>query len=92
MNTHNLLCDDFDRAAKNRQMVANKENITGYEQIELASELIPDMVIMRRKLKLSQHQLATILGVDPSTISRWERENRLPNIDDAAKIWAWMQR
>jgi len=47
---------------------------------------------LRKKLKLTQEQLANKLGVDKQTISRWERGERRPSplakrqIDRLSKI------
>ncbi len=37
----NLLCDDFESAARNREMVANKEQIIGYILVEEAMRKLP---------------------------------------------------
>ncbi len=41
---------------------------------------------LRKSHKLNQQQLAKIFGVAQNTVSNWESENRLMDIDIAAKI------
>lgn len=38
-----------------------------------------DIKKLRKRLKLSQIELADKLGVDPTTISRWERKEQRPS-------------
>jgi transcriptional regulator with XRE-family HTH domain len=40
----------------------------------------------REELKLSQKELAERIGVEPMTVSRWERGNNLPNKKHWPKI------
>ena len=45
----------------------------------------------RYELKLSQYQLAVILGVSPGAISRWEKCNRIPRSKNSQQILRWLQ-
>jgi len=38
-----------------------------------------DIKALRKKLKMTQRELADKLSVDPITVSRWERMERLPS-------------
>lgn len=41
---------------------------------------------IRQELKLSQNKFSELLGVNQTTIARWEDENRVPTIDTALDI------
>ena len=45
-----------------------------------------NLMIARKRKKLTQEQLAKILKVDRITISRWERGEARPNIDKLKKL------
>lgn len=40
----------------------------------------------RKKKKLSQNDIARIIGVKQNTISQWEIEKRIPNVLQALKL------
>ena len=41
---------------------------------------------LREENNLSQHQLATLIGISHNAISLWERRLRTPNFDDVIKF------
>ncbi len=45
----------------------------------------------RHKLRLSQAQLAVILGVSDAALSRWEHGNRNPRAEHLQQILRWLQ-
>lgn len=47
---------------------------------------------VRMKLELSQSDLAKALGISYSTISRWERENREPQMAMLGKFYNYCER
>lgn len=44
----------------------------------------------REKLGLTQAEVAAAVGVDPQTISRWERDERRPSAEDYIKVSDYM--
>lgn len=44
------------------------------------------IVRVRAEIELSQRQLARLLGVSPSAVSRWEAGHRFPTLSHLAKI------
>lgn len=47
---------------------------------------------VRMKLELNQEMLAKKLGVSYSTVSRWERENRDPQMATLGKFYNFCER
>ena len=41
---------------------------------------------IREKRKLSQNKFGELLGVNQSTVKRWEDEDRIPTIDSAIEV------
>lgn len=41
---------------------------------------------LREKRNLSQNRLASMIGVNQTTIARWEDDNRTPNLDNAIDV------
>ena len=41
---------------------------------------------LREKKNLSQNKFAEIIGVNQTTIARWEDDNRTPNLDNAIDV------
>lgn len=41
---------------------------------------------LREEKKLSQNKLADMIGVNQTTIARWEDDNRTPNLDNAIDV------
>lgn len=41
---------------------------------------------LREKRNLSQNKLAEMVGVNQTTIARWEDDNRTPNLDNAIDV------
>lgn len=41
---------------------------------------------IREKRKLSQNKLAEMIGVNQTTVARWEDDNRTPNLDNAIDV------
>ncbi len=46
----------------------------------------------RRQRRLSQTQLAVILGVSYSALSRWEHGNRNPRAEHSEQVSRWLHR
>ena len=52
----------------------------GYIPFETSAKSIGEKIITYRKLRgLSQKQLARQLGIDPGTLSKWERDKQKPS-------------
>jgi len=52
----------------------------GYAPFETSAKSIGEKIIIYRKLRgLSQKQLARQLGIDPGTLSKWEKDKRRPS-------------
>lgn len=47
---------------------------------------------VRMKLELSQESLAKELGISYATVSRWERENREPQMATLGKFYNFCER
>lgn len=45
-----------------------------------------NLKFLREKRNLSQNKLAEMIGVNQTTIARWEDENRTPNLDNAIDV------
>lgn len=58
----------------------------GYNPLPAASTLAERLVRQRTSLGLSQEEAACGLGVDPSTLARWERGQREPAGGFAARV------
>lgn len=41
---------------------------------------------LREKRNLSQNKLAEMIGVNQTTVARWEDDNRTPNLDNAIDV------
>ena len=41
---------------------------------------------LREKRNLSQNKLADMIGVNQTTVARWEDDNRTPNLDNAIDV------
>ena len=41
---------------------------------------------LREKKKLSQNKFAEMIGVNQTTVARWEDDNRTPNLDNAIDV------
>lgn len=41
---------------------------------------------LREQKKLSQNKLAEMIGVNQTTVARWEDDNRTPNLDNAIDV------
>jgi len=42
-------------------------------------EATPDIIILRKKLQLSQHQFAKTYCINPETLKKWEQHRRNPD-------------
>ena len=49
----------------------------------------PEIRAAREKRKLTQAALAKIIGVDPMTVSRWEREAKRPSNANYKLLALW---
>ena len=49
----------------------------------------PEIRAAREKRKLTQAALAAIIGVDPMTVSRWEREVKRPSNANYKLLALW---
>lgn len=47
---------------------------------------------VRAKKQLSQDELASAIGVSYSTVSRWEREDRTPQMKSIGKLIAYCEK
>ena len=47
---------------------------------------------VRMQLQLSQEELARQMGISFATVSRWERENRKPQLAILGKFYSFCQR
>ena len=56
-----------------------------------ARELGQKLKDTRHQLGLSQAQLAVILGVSDTALSRWEHGNRNPRAEHSQQILRWLQ-
>lgn len=45
-----------------------------------------NLKFLREKRNLSQNKLAEMIGVNQTTIARWEDDNRTPNLDNAIDV------
>src|SRR5262245_57722065 len=48
------------------------------------------MLASLRQRKMTQAELSTVLGVDSSTISRYERGDLVPSLEDAQKLLSFV--
>ena len=48
--------------------------------------------LVRMKLQISQTELSELMGVSYATISRWERENRKPQLAQLGKFYSFCKR
>ena len=52
----------------------------------MAEYFSKNLKFLREKNNLSQNRLAKIIGVNQTTIARWEDDNRVPTIDNAIDV------
>ena len=45
-----------------------------------------NLKFLREKRNLSQNKLAEMIGVNQTTVARWEDDNRTPNLDNAIDV------
>ena len=45
-----------------------------------------NLKFIREEKKLSQNKLAEMIGVNQTTVARWEDDNRTPNLDNAIDV------
>ena len=58
----------------------------GFNPLPEGDNLGEKLVNHRMARGLTQKQFAAQIGVDPSTLARWERDERMPNCKQAAKL------
>lgn len=64
----------------------NKEFETHFNQVKKEYELIEQIVVMRKKLNITQVELAKKAQVSQQAISRLEKEKHIPNLDTLLRI------
>jgi DNA-binding XRE family transcriptional regulator len=64
----------------------NKELETHFNQVKKEYELIEQIVVMRKKLNITQVELAKKAQVSQQSISRLEKEKHIPNLDTLLRI------
>ena len=64
----------------------NKELETHFNQVKKEYELIEQIVVMRKKLNITQVELAKKAQVSQQAISRLEKEKHIPNLDTLLRI------
>src|SRR5512147_702869 len=57
-----------------------------YNPFPRPASLGEELVLYRKLRGLSQKQMAQVLGVDPTTLARWERGQRLPSAKQMGRI------
>jgi transcriptional regulator with XRE-family HTH domain len=65
--------------------------LLGYNPLPVANTLAERLVRQRTSLGLSQKQSAERLGVDPSTLARWERGEREPTGAFAERVQRYVK-
>lgn len=64
----------------------NKDFKANFNQIKKEYELIEQIVMMRKKLNITQAELANKTKVSQQAISRLEKEKHIPNMDTLLRI------
>jgi DNA-binding XRE family transcriptional regulator len=74
MEDYELLTDALDARAARRILADDSDPVLDWKNV--GKEVVSNRIAWERKrLGLTQKQLAKKLGVEPSTMSRWERED-----------------
>ena len=61
--------------------------------IDISNTPFPEQIkLVRMSLQLTQEELARQMGVSYATVSRWERENRKPQLATLGKLYSFCQR
>ena len=64
-----------------------KRQITSLDQEELRQiELVAQLIVRRKRLGLTQRDLAEMTGLKQSAIARLEREGAIPRLDTLEKV------
>nr|AEH26506.1 hypothetical protein [uncultured Acidobacteria bacterium A11] len=58
----------------------------GFDPLPVGASLAQKLVNHRKALGLTQRQFASQIGVDPSTLARWERGERPPDDEQLRKL------
>lgn len=66
--------------------LTNKEVSAHFNQIKKEYELIEQIVLVRKKLNITQSELAKKANVSQQAISRLENEKHIPNMDTLLRI------
>lgn len=74
-----MLFQTVDKAVECNDMTLNAKDLPFSEQVKL----------VRMHLQLSQEELAKEMGVAFSTVSRWEREDRKPQMALLGKFYSF---
>ena len=69
--------------------IPNIIKFLGYVPFNTSCDTLRDKIVTSRKLSgLSQRKYARLIGVDPSTLGKWERSKTKPSSDKFAKFIA----
>jgi len=66
--------------------LTNKEVSAHFNQIKKEYELIEQIVLVRKKMNITQSELAKKAHVSQQAISRLENEKHIPNMDTLLRI------
>jgi DNA-binding XRE family transcriptional regulator len=66
-------------------------NETEHELVLLGYEVVlfGRLAELRKKVHLSRNAMSGLIGVDPESLTKWERLERAMNIDTALRIGEW---
>lgn len=66
--------------------LSNKEVSANFDRIKKEYELIEQIVLVRKKLNITESELARKAHVSQQAISRLENEKHIPNMDTLLRI------
>lgn len=69
-----------------KEELKNEEFRENYNRVKKEYELIEQIVMIRKKLNITQAELAKKANVSQQAISRLEKEKHIPKIDTLLKI------
>jgi len=69
------------------------KDLVFYMKLEIKKLSFPEQIkFVRMFLQLSQTELAEKIGISYATVSRWERENRTPQLAMLGKFYSFCMR